>query len=169
MGPASCRDMPLDLLALPQPDLAALAALKLMVEVGAEVEVAFGTWVGLDRWSCLDFLRNGSGTIGQEPMDAQTLARARAWQAELGQLQSRPPRRRAPSAEAVSTFAALAAEEAEVERSQGRPAAPSRWQVVRRKEPCETDAALVVGVPGFAARPDPWPQQGATLTQFTVA
>ena len=152
-----------DLHSLPREDLTALAALKLMIEVGAEVQLAFDTWRAADRWACLGFLQSGAGTIGPDPVDAQTLTRARAWQAEL----ARPLAPRPAAAEAVATFAALAAQEAEVwEDVSVVDDPPPRF----RKRPCHTGDVVVVPVPGFVARGEPWGAQlGVTLTQLTMA
>jgi hypothetical protein len=160
---------PLDLYALPREDLAALAALKLMVEVGAETALAFETWGAADRWSCLDFLLSGAASVGTEPMDGRVLARARSWQAEVGRpARAAPPR--ASAGEAVATFAALAAHEADVWEEVSAVEAAVKAPRIPRKRPCRPDDVVVVPVPGFVATPDPWGAQlGVTLTQLTMA
>lgn len=158
---------------LPTPDLVALAALKLMVEVEAAPRDAFEVAEPASRDWLLGYLTEGPGAIGPDPVDASNLGRARAWQVEIGRQRRMAELYRAPSrdglsdsgARALETFAALAAVEAESE--------PELWVDVsdvlevapaRRSRPSRPDSVVVTPVspaPGFTAGPSSAPLRGA--------
>lgn len=111
-------DARLDVSTLEEPDLVALAALKLMVEVEVEPASAFEAAEAASRAWRVDYLSSGPGAVGADPIDAPLLGRARAWQVEVGRLRAMAARHaaraRGPQQEAaVETFAAVAALEQE--------------------------------------------------------